>query len=98
MLGLNAVKNIAIAASLNRIFRGGRISRRYSARDLWLHSVAVGTASKLLVEAIRLPLPDEAFVGGLIHDIGLVVMLQSRPQAMQELIRVIESAQDSQEG
>ncbi|MDD4892313.1 MAG: HDOD domain-containing protein [Phycisphaerae bacterium] len=94
MLGLNAVKNIAIAASLNRVFRAGRISKRYSARDLWTHSVAVGAAAKLLVEAINIPLPDEAFVGGLIHDIGLVVMLQSNAPAMQELVRAVETAEE----
>lgn len=93
MLGLNAVKNIAIAASLNRVFRGGRISRRYSARDLWMHSVGVGSASKLIVETMQMPLPDEAFVAGLIHDIGLVVMLQSNQQAMQELMRIVDAEQ-----
>ena len=96
MLGLNAVKNIAIAASLNRVFRGGRISRRYSARDLWVHAVAVGAASKMLVDELTLPLPDEAFVAGLLHDIGLVVMLQSNLPAMQELMRLTENVRDGE--
>ena len=94
MLGLNAVKNIAIAASLTRVFRGGRISRKFSARDLWMHSVGVGVASKLTIEAMGMALPDEAFVAGLIHDIGLVVMLQTQPQALAEMMRMVESAQN----
>ncbi|MCG3178046.1 MAG: hypothetical protein BIFFINMI_00369 [Phycisphaerae bacterium] len=94
LLGLNAVKNIAIAASLSRVFRGGRISRRWTARDLWVHSLAVGSASKMIIERLKMALPDEAFVAGLIHDMGLVVMLQCDPQRMQELMRGVELAQD----
>lgn len=97
MLGLNAVKNIAIAASLSRVFRGGRISRKYTARDMWVHSVAVGVASKMLIDQMEMALPDEAFVGGLIHDIGMVVMLQANAPGMNEMMRLIEDAQRRRE-
>ena len=40
LLGLNAVKNIAIAASLTKLFRGGDLCPKFSARDLWIHSIA----------------------------------------------------------
>ncbi|NDE25309.1 MAG: HDOD domain-containing protein, partial [Betaproteobacteria bacterium] len=35
LLGLNAVKHVAIAASLARIFRGGPLGDRFAPRDLW---------------------------------------------------------------
>src|SRR5690606_32325129 len=38
LLGLNAVKNIAIAASLAKLFRGGALTPTFAARDLWAHS------------------------------------------------------------
>jgi len=44
MLGLNAVKNIAIAASLAKLFRGGALCDRFDAKELWDHSIAVATA------------------------------------------------------
>src|SRR6202000_877578 len=62
LLGLNAVKNIVIAASLAKLFRGGRVSAQFSAKDLWTHSVAVGVMSRLLVAKINNTLPDEAFL------------------------------------
>jgi HD-like signal output (HDOD) protein len=76
LLGLNAVKNIVIAASLAKLFRGGRVSANFSARDLWTHSIAVGVFSKMIVQKINNTLPDEAFLSGLIHDIGILVELQ----------------------
>ena len=76
MLGLNAVKNIAIAASLAKLFRGGDLTPTFSARDLWNHSTAVAATCKLLADTLKLGFADEAFLAGLIHDIGVMVEMQ----------------------
>ncbi len=85
LLGLNAVKNIVIAASLAKLFRGGRVSPHFSAKDLWTHSIAVGVFSKMLVNKINNTLPDEAFLAGLIHDMGILVELQSFREPLVEI-------------
>lgn len=76
LLGLNAVKNIAIAASLVKLFRGGELTPSFSARDLWSHSNAVAAASKMIADQLKLGLSDEAFLAGLMHDIGIMVEMQ----------------------
>lgn len=86
LLGLNAVKNIAIAASLVKLFRGGELCPSFSARDLWQHSVGVAATSKMIVERIGMGMVDEAFLGGLIHDIGVLVELQYDRQRLLEVI------------
>ena len=86
LLGLNAVKNIAIAASLAKLFRGGRLTPTFSARDLWTHSITVAAATRVLASKVKLNLPDEAFLGGLIHDIGVMVEMQTmRPKLLEVL-------------
>jgi HD-like signal output (HDOD) protein len=77
MLGLNAVKNIAIAASLAKLFRGGDLTPTFSARELWTHSNVTAAAAKMVANTLRLGLADEAFLAGLIHDIGLMVEMQA---------------------
>lgn len=77
LLGVNAVRNIALAASLSRLFRGGRTVPGFDAADLWTHSVAVGTAARRVAERCHGVLPDEAMLAGLLHDIGMLVQLQS---------------------
>lgn len=89
LLGLNAVKNIVIAASLAKLFRGGRLSANFSAKDLWTHSIAVGVMSRLLVSRLNNTLPDEAFLAGLIHDLGILVELQT---LREPLVQVVERA------
>ncbi|MCC7192261.1 MAG: HDOD domain-containing protein [Phycisphaeraceae bacterium] len=91
LLGLNAVKNIAIAASLAKLFRGGQICPNFNARDLWNHSIAVGTGTRLLAEKVGLGLPDEAFLAGLIHDLGIMVEMQARRQKFVEAIEKLDT-------
>lgn len=91
MLGLNAVKNIAIAASLAKMFKKGAICDDFTGKDLWMHSVAVGATNKLITNAIGLALPDEAFLAGLIHDLGLVAIMQSQSQKLLEIVQMAKA-------
>jgi putative nucleotidyltransferase with HDIG domain len=92
LLGLNAVKNIAIAASLAKLFKGGSLTPNFSAKDLWAHSLATGTATRLLAEQMKLALIDEAFVAGLIHDIGIMVQLQWDRSKLVEVLEKTAAA------
>ena len=77
LLGLNAVKNIAVAASLAKLFRGGNIGPHFDAHDLWTHSCATAAAAKAVAEINgRKGASDEAFLAGLVHDVGILVELQ----------------------
>ncbi len=95
LLGLNAVKNIAIAASLTKLFRGGELCPAFSAKDLWVHSVATAACAKLICDELHLGLSDEAFLAGLIHDIGIMVEVQAM---RHELLRVFEEITFSEDG
>lgn len=86
LLGLNAVKNIAISASLAKLFKGGQLCPAFSAKDLWKHSVASATACKMIADACKLGLADEAFLAGLIHDIGIMVEMQHDRAKLIEVV------------
>ena len=87
LLGLSAVKNIAIAASIARLFKGKRISEHFSAADLWRHSVAVAVIGRAIAKCSPHPgLTDEIFVAGLIHDIGTLVERQIFPDQFSQII------------
>ncbi|MGA3068438.1 MAG: HDOD domain-containing protein [Tepidisphaeraceae bacterium] len=85
LLGLNAVKNIAIAASLGQLFRGVKLCDKFSARDLWTHCIAVAVAGRELAKGLKLPLVDEAFLGGMIHDSGILISLQAWPEKTRSI-------------
>ncbi len=88
LLGLSTVKNIAIAASIGRLFTGERISDTFTAKDIWRHSVAVGVLTRQVYRHAfaHQPDADEAFLSGLIHDLGLLVIRQAFPQQLAQII------------
>lgn len=85
LLGLNAVKNIAVAASLGQLFRGVKLCEGFTAKDLWTHCIAVGVTARELAKLQKLPIADEAFLAGLIHDIGVLVALQTAPEGLRQV-------------
>ena len=76
LLGFDAVHHLAVAATMGSLFRGARICEGYTGRDLWTHCIAVAAISRELAKRTRHVAPDEAFLAGLLHDIGLLVSLQ----------------------
>jgi HD-like signal output (HDOD) protein len=85
LLGLNAVKNLAVAASLGQLFRGGKLCEGFAPKDLWTHCIAVGVASRELARQMKLPVADEAFLAGMIHDMGILVSMQLQPEKIQQV-------------
>lgn len=85
LLGLNGIKNIAVAASLGQLFRGAQLCEGFTAKDLWTHCIAVGVTARDLAKNLRLDLPDEAFLAGLIHDVGILLSLQVYPEKLREV-------------
>jgi putative nucleotidyltransferase with HDIG domain len=87
MLGLSALKNLALASSLIRLFRGQDISEEFTARDLWRHCLAVGVCARLIAQAGKVVQRDEAFVAGLTHDLGLIVAAQVFPEQLRQVVQ-----------
>lgn len=83
LLGLSAVKNIALAASLSRLFSVEAITEQFAARDLWRHCIAVGVCARRLADMIHSSQVDETFVAGLVHDMGLMAVQQLFPAKLR---------------
>ncbi len=76
LLGVTAIRNIAVASSLTRMFTSVRGMPGFDAPSLWVHSVAVGAAARHLAERTGLVPPEEAMLAGLLHDLGVLVEMQ----------------------
>ncbi len=86
LLGLSAVKNIAIAASMTHLFNSGAPIEGFNGLEVWRHSIAVGVATRMLTDAQGKPSVEESFLAGLIHDLGLLVERQVYPKKIAEVI------------
>jgi HD-like signal output (HDOD) protein len=86
VLGSKAVRNIAIAASLSTLFRGVSAQSPVSPADLWRHALGTAIASGLLARDVAPAITGEAFVAGMLHDVGLTAELQFDRQRFQSVV------------
>lgn len=90
LLGFRALKNIAVAASLVRFLGKGR-KGDFDPREIWEHSIAAASAARMLATLGKAVAPDEAFLAGLIHDLGILVEMQAGLPAFVQVLRRVES-------
>lgn len=76
MLGYNAVRNAIVSVSVIEAFASKIKLPDFDFTDFWKHSLAVAVTSKSIAYSTRLNSPDNCFVGGLLHDVGKVIMAQ----------------------
>jgi putative nucleotidyltransferase with HDIG domain len=77
-LGVDRVASIIMATIL--IQRFDIRNADFDARLLWRHALGVATCGRVLAEQIGYD-PEVAFTGGLLHDIGQVLMFTAAPKA-----------------
>ncbi len=76
ILGLSAIRNIAIASSVNKLFLQAPQHMRFDPAELWQHTSAVAAAARDLAARTKLVSPEEAFLAGMLHDVGVIVEFQ----------------------
>lgn len=76
LLGFNTVRNAVFSVSVIQAFSGRNTLDGFNITDFWTHSVAVAVISRHLADKTGLQPPDDCFMGGLLHDIGKVVLCQ----------------------
>lgn len=81
ILGLETVRSVVMASAMQNLFRSGmRHSAGLGTKLLWDHSTGAAIAARTLAKLVRYPDPEEAFLCGLMHDIGKPVLLQKYPK------------------
>jgi putative nucleotidyltransferase with HDIG domain len=85
VLGENRVINIILATSLIERYSGQ--TDEYDSRGLWRHTLGVATCARALAERLDFN-PEMAFTGGLLHDIGKLLMLTVAPTAYARVLQL----------
>ena len=73
IIGYQDIKNIVVALTMVDSFKN-KSDKYLDQNSFWMHSMLAGTASKRVAEDLGFRIGSEAFVAGLLHDLGLPVM------------------------
>ncbi len=74
-IGLRAMRTIVISVTLRNLYSAKSPLIKKRMKEYYQHSVRVGVVSHVLTKHIKGFDPEQAFLAGLIHDIGMVPVL-----------------------
>jgi HD-like signal output (HDOD) protein len=75
VLGTNALKEILYGFSIKRIFNK-IVSVGFDIEKFWDYSLYCGAASRVVARRLGYKLAGEAFIAGLMHDLGILIIVQ----------------------
>jgi len=89
-MGLKAVKEVVISSAMQALCNPVPIGK-YSARDLWDHSVGVAVLSRELAVRSKTIDSEDAFLVGMLHDVGLLLAAQCEIDKSAKLFLAAEA-------
>jgi HD-like signal output (HDOD) protein len=67
-------------------------------KDCWEHSYFVARLSRQLASRIGYPYPDEAYIAGLLHNLGIYILMDNGPERYREVVQeAVSSRRDIEE-
>lgn len=87
LIGLVKLRNVAMTLSLAAMWNRAPAVENWSAARFNLHSTAVAIAADLLAQKLPVVYPEGAFAAGLLHDIGLLLIVTALPREFGEIQR-----------
>lgn len=76
VLGLNTVKNLVTGVSVIRMFETTDKASIFNRDMFWLHSLGCAMGARLLAKNLGRNEPEDFFLAGLLHDIGVLILDQ----------------------
>ena len=91
LLGFNAVKDLAVTASIAQIFKDKTNIGTYNRAALWKHLVCVAVGARMIASRSGIQQFDEAYMCGLLHDIGIVLLDQHNHKGFVQVLEAVSA-------
>jgi flagellar biosynthesis protein FlhG len=83
-VGPETLSSLLTQATLQRAFNNQATADTDFANQFWCHSYKTALIAQNIARAIEYPYPDEAFLAGLIHDIGRLSLQSNSPELYKQ--------------
>lgn len=86
-LGLGVIKSLVLGFHIFQV-HDQNLLPGFSLYDLWLHSLSTAAGARKIAECEqgKTGLADDAFAGGLLHDVGVLILVTMLPAQYQETL------------
>ena len=91
VLGYQNLRNIALAtAAQSFLTKNNKVAEK-----LWAHSLAAALAARILAQRSGSGDADLAFLAGLLHDVGEMILLHGDPRGFEAILKQVEETKCS---
>jgi putative nucleotidyltransferase with HDIG domain len=91
-LGVRQIRQLAMVTPIIEDFQRLAGQAPFPWRDFWQHCIGTAILTREVVGAMRLPTDEVDYVGGLIHDVGKIIMAAACPEHFDLIYRAPESS------
>ena len=92
MLGFREIRSLCLTIFVSRMFDRPGKYRDYTRENLWRHCMATAIVARKIARVTELLPPDEAYVAGLLHHVGTILLDQHLRGQFCELIEKLDEA------
>jgi anti-anti-sigma factor len=85
-IGFRETKNVAMSLSIIKILSTNVKSMGFDRVEFWYHSLACGIITEKIAKIAGYPVPEEAFIAGLLHDFGIILLDEFFPKLFNQII------------
>lgn len=87
-LGADTIKNLAVTMSIHQVFERKRFKniRQFNINVFWYHSLMCATLAKRIAQKVGFGNIEEAYLSGLLHDIGRLVLISTFPKEHETIL------------
>lgn len=82
LLGFKTIRSLVLSVSTRALYKHFGMKEKI----IWDHSIGAAIAARIVSAGLGSEVEDSAFVGGLMHDIGKVVLNNETPDSYEEVI------------
>lgn len=88
ILGFDTIKNLALSISIYTLFQKKQ-QVGIDVHGLWNHGLGCALCSQELMRKNNVKLCDDAFLSGIIHDIGKILLIQNCLADMEKILQLV---------
>ncbi len=84
-MGFDSIRSLIMTAVMKGMFSNVSLSEKL----LWEHSVGCGVATRKIVEQVGYERKEEAYLAGLMHDVGKAALFLRSPGVMRDIMQEV---------
>jgi len=89
MLGFNSIRSLVVTSAARNLYNTRTSQTGLKERLLWEHSIGCAFACRIMAAETRPALTEAAFLAGLMHDIGKLVLNIQTPESFDQIVQVV---------